>query len=379
MLKILTVVGARPQLIKASALSRAIRSKYADQMDELLLHTGQHYDAGMSEVFFEELSLPVPYLNLGLGTEPPKVQLPKMILGIQEVIQSEAPDRVLVYGDTTSTLAGALAAKNEGVPLVHVEAGLRSYQKSMPEEVNRILTDHLASYLFVPTQQAIDNLKKEGIYHSKPQGKHTPSYPAVVNTGDVMLDNAYYFSKRNNKSTQLLRDLDLDEGGFLILTLHRDFNADDPYRLERLLEEILALVNDLQVQLVFPVHPRTESVLKTIQSKVWLKWLMHEQIRLVPPVTYLEMLGLLSACFGVLTDSGGLQKESYFMQKPCLILRESTEWTELLESGYSALIDFSHLEIITSWKKLLSQPRTEMSLYGNGNAAEQICEFLIRE
>jgi UDP-GlcNAc3NAcA epimerase len=377
MLKIMTVVGARPQFIKASAISRAIRLKYADQLVELIVHTGQHYDASMSDVFFSELGLPAPHINLDMGHEPARLQLPKMILGIQEVIQAENPDFILVYGDTTSTLAGAIAAKNEGIPLVHVEAGLRSYQKAMPEEVNRILTDQLSTYLFVPTAQSVLNLQKEGIKHSFDQKSFSLTSPAVVLSGDVMLDNALYFTQTSREAKAFISELGLKKDGYLILTLHRDFNADNPLRLEKLLEEILKLVNELGVQLIFPIHPRTEKMVNSMQSKTWQKWLLHDQIRLISPVSYLEMLSLLGSSMGVLTDSGGLPKEAFFLGKPSLILREDTEWPELIEAGYGILIDFDVLDLSKSWRILQQSEKISEQYYGNGQAAERICELLI--
>lgn len=310
-LKIVSIVGARPQFIKAAALSRELRKKH----NEILVHTGQHYDENMSDIFFEELDIPRPNYALGIGSGPHGAQTGAMLAGIETILLNEKPNWTLVYGDTNSTLAGALAAAKLHIPVAHVEAGLRSFNRAMPEEINRVLTDHIASLLFCPTQTALENLSREGIT----QGAYL--------SGDVMWDALQFARSRAREGSDILQRLGLMEKGFLLATLHRAENTDDPARLRAILSAFDALAEPL----VFPVHPRTQKALSA------LGWQPAAHIRLLEPLGYLDMVRLQESARLVLTDSGGMQKEAFWLGTPCITLREETEWVETLQAGWNAL------------------------------------------
>lgn len=352
---LLTIVGARPQFIKAAAISHAIREKYADSISEDILHTGQHYDDAMSGQFFSELDIPQPRYNLGVGSASHGAQTAAMLTGIEEVLLSEHYDGVLVYGDTNSTLAGALAASKLHIPVYHVEAGLRSYNRDMPEEINRILTDHVSTLLFAPTQTAVKNLQNEGFKEEQ-----------IVFSGDVMYDNVLHYSSIALQRTKPLRD------SYILATLHRDFNTDNPDRLRHILSALKTIAEQLGTEIVFPMHPRTR---KCIDSMMFEP--LPKSIHVIEPLSYLETLAALQRCSLVLTDSGGLQKEANFCRKYCVVLRPETEWVELVEDGAAILADADEQKIVDAAFRLMGQTPTANLHFGNGNAAETIVRHIL--
>jgi len=354
---ILTIIGARPQFIKAAVLSRYLRDNPSCGIKETLLHTGQHYDQNMSDVFFEEMDIQRPDINLHVGSGNHGKTTGLMLEKIEEVILERKPDAVLVYGDTNSTLSGALAASKLHVPVAHVEAGLRSFMMAMPEEQNRRLTDHLSTWLFCPTQTAIDNLKREGITDNGPAPPSSDN-KRVALTGDIMYDASLYYRKKNGVQT--------NEKDFILLTIHRAENTDDPNKLNA----IFTAINELSgFHFIFPVHPRTIKIIEKEKIK------LSEHIKMIEPVGYLEMLALESACNAILSDSGGVQKEAYFFKKPCITMRDSTEWIELVIAGWNTLTGADTGKIINAVKNL-HIPDAYPSLYGDGNCAQKICDFI---
>ncbi|MDY6915759.1 MAG: UDP-N-acetylglucosamine 2-epimerase (non-hydrolyzing) [Candidatus Cloacimonadota bacterium] len=352
-MKLLTIIGARPQFIKAATVSRVVAKK--DDIQEIIVHTGQHFDDNMSEIFFQQMQIPKPDYNLEINTLSHGAMTGRMLEKIETVLQKEKPDWVLVYGDTNSTIAGALAAKKLHIKVAHVEAGLRSFNLRMPEEVNRILTDRISDILFCPTKTAVDNLSKEGFEH----------LPAIIDKcGDVMYDAALFYAKRSQKPNQELPP------EFLLATCHRAENTDDPKRLE----EIFSAFSNIskQTPIILPLHPRTRKILGKRNVEIDANNLL-----LIEPVGYLEMVWLLQNCQMVLTDSGGLQKEAYFFQKPCLTLRDETEWVELVEHGVNKICGASKQLIIKNYKQFSNQKiKFPKQLYGNGKAAERIISLL---
>jgi UDP-GlcNAc3NAcA epimerase len=371
---ILTVVGARPQFIKAAVLSRLARSlAYADRVREVLVHTGQHYDQNMSEVFFREMRIPEPDLNLGLGGGSHGKMTGEMLIRLEEILLAQRPDLVLVYGDTNSTLSGALAASKLHLPVAHVEAGLRSFDKDMPEEQNRVLTDHLSTWLFCPSDVAVSNLKREGIVDvgGSAAASHGPSpdAPTVRAVGDIMLDASLFYrniASARPKAERILPRLGL-EPGFRLLTLHRAENTDDPSRLAAI-TDALNRANDRPI--VFPVHPRTRKFL----AEYGLALAGH--IKAIDPIGYLDMLELEEACSCVLTDSGGVQKEAYFFGKPCVTLRDSTEWIETVRTGWNRLAGAEPEVILSAIAASGVGGDPGLALYGNGHAGERILETI---
>ena len=357
-MNLLTVVGARPQFIKAAVLSRYIRSNPSCGISETLLHTGQHYDQNMSDVFFEEMDIPQPDINLHIGSGNHGKMTGLMLKQIEEAILEQKPDAVLVYGDTNTTLAGALAASKLHVPVAHVEAGLRSFMMAMPEEQNRRLTDHLSTWLFCPTQTAVDNLQREGITDNAYTIKANADKKRVIKTGDIMYEASQYYREKSSSH--------INERDFILMTLHRAENTDDPVRLEC----IVKAVNNLaDYRFVFPVHPRTRKLFEQQE----LQFASH--VKMVEPVGYFEMLSYESACLTVLTDSGGVQKEAFFFRKPCITMRDSTEWVELVDSGWNVLTGANTDKIISAIKNI-NIPETYPSLYGDGRCAEKIVSSL---
>ena len=349
--KILTVVGARPQFIKAAAVSREVRKRH----EEVLVHTGQHYDEEMSDVFFTDLGIPEPDYNLGVGSAGHTEQTAAMMTALSAVVEDEAPDYVLVYGDTNSTLAAALVAAKGTARLAHVEAGLRSYDRSMPEEVNRVLTDHAAHLLFPPTENAREILAGEGIT----DGVHV--------TGDVMYDTLLW--AREQASTTIVEDLGLSEDEYVLATVHRAANTDDPARLETIVDAL----GDAPLPVVLPVHPRTEAALK--EHGLWER--AREAMRIVDPVGYLDFIALLDGAERMVTDSGGVQKEAFFLDTPCVTLREETEWTETVDAGYNVLVGVDEAAIREQLSRDFGlDPATKPTPYGDGNAAEEIVRLL---
>jgi UDP-GlcNAc3NAcA epimerase len=315
-MKILSVVGARPQFIKLSALSRELRKRH----QETILHTGQHYDDELSKVFFSELSIPEPDYNLGIGSADHGEQTGRMLKGIEEILLFERPHWVVVYGDTNSTLAGALAAVKQGIPVAHVEAGLRSFKRSMPEEINRVLTDRVSSLLFCPTKTSVQNLRKEGIT----KGVHL--------VGDVMYDSLRQHIKRAEGISGIMKELKLSKKGFFLMTVHRAENTD----VEGNLKKIAEILCGLGQKTVFPVHPRTKRSLSDFHLLGELESKPH--LLMIDPVSYLDMLVLEKNASCILTDSGGVQKEAFFLKTPCLVLREETEWVETVENGWNVVV-----------------------------------------
>jgi UDP-GlcNAc3NAcA epimerase len=349
-MKILTVVGARPQFIKAAAVSRVMKDH--PDIQEVILHTGQHYDDNMSEVFFREMEIPEPAYNLGIQASLQGEMTGRMIEGIEKIIISEKPDALLVYGDTNSTLAGALAANKLFVKIIHVEAGLRSYNMKMSEEINRILTDRISDLLCCPTANAVRNLESEGF------ADFNCTY---LNTGDVMLDAALFYSQIAETKSTIVRDLNLDD--FVLLTFHRAENTNDPRRLSDIVNALNAI--HLTKRVVLPLHPRTKKTVEALGLKL--------NMDVIPPVGYFDMIELLKNCKLVVTDSGGLQKEAYFFQKPCVTLRDETEWTELVELGCNKLVGADPVLIQSSIFEMLKQKfNFDNELFGGGKASQNI-------
>lgn len=377
MKRILTVIGARPQIIKAAAISRAVRDKFAHQVQERILHTGQHYDANMSQVFFDELGIPQPDYNLGVGSGSHGVQTARMIEGIEQVLQSDRFDGVLLYGDTNSTLAGAVAASKIHVPVFHVEAGLRSFNMSMPEEVNRIVCDQLSSILFPPTETGYRNLMREGFGDSKAtfkDGKHR----LVVNSGDVMYDNSTYFAAMAHEKSTILADLGVAPGRYILATIHRPNNTDDPARLTDILSTLVTLAERDRVHLVLPLHPRTRNLLKTnLSPAVYDRLSTSPFVKVIPPASFFDIIVLEKNALIVMTDSGGVQKESFFFARPCVILRPETEWVEIVEHGAGIMADADPQRILSAYDRLLGTQPVFPPLFGDAHAAEHILDTIV--
>ena len=356
MKKVLTVLGARPQFIKAAAVSRVIRSR--NPFREVILHTGQHYDYNMSGIFFDEMDIPRPDYHFGINQMGHGAMTGLMLQRIEEVLMAEQPDMVMVYGDTNSTLAGALAACKMRIRTAHVEAGLRSYNMDMPEEVNRILTDRISNLLYCPTSQAVANLEKEGFSHFQ---------ATVMQPGDVMYDAFLYYEKMSALRSGVLNQHQLKDGDFVLCTVHRQENTDDPIRLK----SIVSALNEIHgsARVIFPLHPRTRKKMEACGTS-----LAFDPIE---PVGYLDIIGLLKHCSLVITDSGGMQKEAYFAGKYCITLRDQTEWTELVEQGFNFLAGSTAHDIVKVYRRLAGKvPEGQRDLYGGGNASELIVESI---
>lgn len=376
-MKIITIIGARPQIIKAAAISRAIREKFAGKIQEIIVHTGQHYDSNMSEVFFSELNIPRPDYNLQVGSGNHGKQTAAMLEGIEEIILKEKPDAVLVYGDTNSTVAGGLAASKLLVPLIHVEAGLRSFNKSMPEEINRIACDHMSTLLFTPTKQGLANLNKEG-FNIENKAPYTIDNPCVYYCGDIMYDNSLYFSQLASDRS-IIKELDLTPG-FILSTIHRNNNTDDPKRLTAIFEALNLLTETYQKQLVLPLHPRTHKMMDQILPADLRKKIENNPlIKIIPPVSFLDVIALEKNAGIVITDSGGVQKEAFFFQKPCLILRSETEWVEIVQNGNAILCDADRERILKAFEYFeKATGLTYPSLFGDGKSGEFICGEILK-
>lgn len=353
MLKILTVIGARPQFIKAATVSRVCAAR--NDVSEILVHTGQHYDSNMSDVFFDELDIPRPHHHLGIGQGTHGQMTGRQLEAIEVVLLDEKPDYVLVYGDTNSTLAGALAAVKLHIPVAHVEAGLRSFNRKMPEEINRIMVDHIADDLFAPTQTAMRNLQNEGFSDSR-----------LHLVGDVMLDASLFYRNRAKRPVNL-PDAIKDGEKFILATVHRAENTDDRARLDGILNGL----SQADSPVVLPLHPRTKNKIDEFDLE------LSEKIHIIPPVGYLEMIWLEANCAIVATDSGGVQKEAYFFGKPCITLRDETEWVELVQEGWNTLVGADSI-LITETLHAAKKPSGESMLYGDGASAEKIVQTLIK-
>jgi UDP-N-acetylglucosamine 2-epimerase len=382
-MKIVTIVGARPQFIKAAAVSRAIQvfnserssghtTKPNKKIREILVHTGQHYDYLMDKVFFEELKLPKPDYHLGVGSGSHAGQTGLMLERIGSILQKENPKITLVYGDTNSTLAGALAAAKQNIPVAHVEAGLRSYVRSMPEEINRLLTDHLSTFLFCPTDQAVRNLSKEGIKNGERR--------IVKEVGDVMYDSILYYSTLAEKRSKVLHELGLVNPQsairipkYYLATLHRAENTDDASKLG----SILGALNEIgeKIPVILPLHPRTKKMMR-----VYRLFSKFKSVRFIEPASYLNMLQLEKNAKAILTDSGGVQKEAYWMRVPCFTLRDETEWTETVKSGWNRLVGAEAKRIVKEVRRVETRgvSRKRREIFGEGKASRKIIQILVR-
>ena len=369
MIKIVTIIGARPQIIKAAALSRAIKENFSNEINEVIVHTGQHYDENMSQIFFDELGIPTPNYNLGVGSGSHGAQTSKMIEGIEEILIKEKPDYLVVYGDTNSTLAGAIAASKIHVPIVHIEAGLRSYNKAMPEEINRICCDHCSTMLFSPTATGYNNLIKEG-FNPENKKPYTIDNPGIYHCGDVMYDNSMYFGQRAMGNEQWAK-------GYILCTIHRNNNTDEPDRLSAIVRALLRLSKEKEI--IIPLHPRTKKLLDVnLNSEIYNQLINNERIRIIPPASFLEMIKLERNADLVITDSGGVQKEAFFFKKPCIIIRSETEWKEIVECGAAVIADANEERIIESYYQFMQKENQEYPEYfGDGKAAIYICNELI--
>ncbi len=351
-MKIASIVGVRPQFVKASVVSKELRKKH----DEILIHTGQHYDYQMNNVFFSELNIPEPDYFLGVGSGSHGFQTGEMLKKIEEVLIKEEPDLVLTYGDTNSTLAGALAASKLHIKNAHVESGLRSFDKSMPEEINRILTDHCSDLLFCPTKNAVSNLRNEGITDN------------VHLTGDVMADSLLHNKKIAETKSNILDDLGLKSKGYFLTTIHRASNTDNKENLKNIVDAF----SELKETVVFPIHPRTEKFLKEYGMYDKLK----SSVELVKPLGFLDFIKLMNHAKMILTDSGGIQKEAYILKIPCITLRENTEWGETVEDGWNVLVGANKDKIIEMVNGFHPSLKTHEDRFGNGNASEKIVSII---
>jgi len=352
----MTIIGARPQFIKAAPVSFAIREA---GLFEFILHTGQHYDKMMSDIFFKEMGIPKPDKNIDVGSGTHGYQTGQMLINIEQILMDVSPDKVLVYGDTNSTLAGALAARKLQIPLAHIEAGLRSYNQTMPEETNRIVADHCSDMLFCPTQTAIDNLRKEGIIEN------------VHLVGDTMVDALMQFITIAEKKSLILADLDLNTGAYYLATIHRPYNTDDPDKLA----DIVTALNSLDKRVIFPVHPRTKKKLAGLPGNNRYK--ASENVVIIEPLGYLDMLLLEKNARMILTDSGGIQKEAYILGVPCITLRPETEWVETVSAGWNTVVGASKNKIIAATQEP-TPPESPNPVFGKGNAAKKIVEIIAR-
>lgn len=370
--RLLTVIGARPQIIKAAAISRAVSSTYAHCVEERILHTGQHYDGNMSQVFFDELGIPQPDFNLGVGSGNHGEQTARMIAGIEATLLADHFDGVILYGDTNSTLAGAVAAAKLHVPVYHVEAGLRSFNMAMPEEVNRIVCDQLSTICFAPTQTAVENLRHEGFMDSRAtfaDGGHR----RVCNCGDVMYDNSIFFASLARQRSTILQDLRLQTDGYILATVHRDNNTDNPDRLQSILQALADVGMQDNIPVVLPLHPRTKKILNNSKFSILNSQFLH----IIPPASFLEINLLEQNAKIVMTDSGGVQKEAFFFERPCVILRPETEWVEIVDHGAGIIANADYNRIIAAYRQLVDHPVHFPHLFGNGHAAEKILETIL--
>jgi len=359
-MKILTIIGARPQFIKAASLSRYLKKMFNTDINikEIILHTGQHYDNNMSEEFFSELNIPNPDYNLQVGSDTPARQTAKMMMGIEEIALRQWPDFILIYGDTNSTIAGALVGAKLHIPIAHVEAGLRSYDREMPEEINRVVSDAISTILFCPTETAVNNLKREGITKG------------VYNVGDIMLETYLYYKDQAQKSSTILNKLNLKPKEFILCTIHRASNTDNTENLKNI---FIGLTNSRE-GIILPLHPRTK---KKINQNEFLKKYIGPNIKIIVPVGYFDMICLEVNAKKIVTDSGGIQKEAYFNKVPCITLRENTEWVETIEQGVNQLVGVDPEKIEESIINF--HPREQnysQQLYGDGKTSEKIIEIL---
>ena len=360
-LKVVTILGVRPQFIKAAAISRAIKEYYNDQIQEIIVHTGQHFDANMSESFFVQLNIPKPDYNLEISGGTHGEMTGHMLSSIEKVLLKEKPDWVIVYGDTNSTMAGSLAASKLHIPIAHIEAGLRSFNKKMPEEVNRVLTDHVSTLLFCPTDAAIANLDNEGIKEG------------VINVGDVMYDVSLYYQKNSDNNVRILNQLNVKKGEYGLVTCHRQENTDSPERLKNIMMA-LSEINE-KMPVILPLHPRTKKIIKEQNLETYL-----ENVIVTEPLSFLDMMALEKNARVIITDSGGVQKEAYFCNVPCVTMRDETEWVETIEHGYNQLVGADKDKIVKASFSAKLPTEKKQSPYGDGESSKKILnEILTRQ
>ncbi|RMZ50136.1 UDP-N-acetylglucosamine 2-epimerase (non-hydrolyzing) [Flavobacteriaceae bacterium PRS1] len=378
-MKLISVVGARPNFMKIAPFIKEINTYNIlakDRIEHVLVHTGQHYDNRMSKTFFKALNIPKPNYNLKIGSGSHGKQTARMIEGLEELLLSENPDYLLLYGDTNSTLSGAIAASKLNIPIVHVEAGLRSNNRKMPEKINRIVCDHLSSLLFSPTQSGFQNLINEG-FNSTNQAPFSADNPGIFHYGVIMYDNSLHFADLALNKSNILAENGLASNKYVLATIHRDHNTDIPENLMSIFEALITISRQLKV--VLPIHPRTKKILQsTEQKKLLRKIKKSNNLLLIPPVSFLDMIQLEKNTSLIITDSGGVQKESYFFNKPCIVLRPETEWIEILETGKAKLVSADYKKILIAFDTLINLDKSEFPhIFGDGKAAEFICETII--
>lgn len=357
-MKIATVIGARPQFIKAAVLSRKLKEEKYSNIQEFIIHTGQHFDTNMSKIFFEELEIPTPYRNLGISGGSHAYQTGQMMVALEQTFEKLKPDAVLVYGDTNSTLAASLVAAKAAIPLIHIEAGLRSFRPGMPEEINRIVTDRLSQLMFCPNDEAVVQLSKEGFSKN------------VFNVGDIMYEGFLNYAKKDDYKN-ILSQQKLKEKNYIMMTLHREENTNDKERFKSLID-LANKISDLN-PILFLVHPRTKKLLDTLSLS------LSSNIKLIDPQPYKISVGLISNASLILTDSGGLQKEAYFAKTPCITMRDETEWTQTVETGWNTLIDVDHSKTLDAAQKYLTNFNTQqetLQIFGDGNCSIKILEII---
>lgn len=381
MRKIFTIVGARPQIIKAAAISRQVRTVFKDRIQESIVHTGQHYDENMSQIFFDEMEIPKPDFNLNIGSGSHGSQTAKMIEGIEKLLLEHKPDALVIYGDTNSTLAGAIAASKIHIPVVHIEAGLRSFNKSMPEEINRIMADNVSTLLFSPTKTGYNNLLREGFEDTDKTGRKRfdKDHPGIFHCGDVMYDNTLFFADVAEGKSKILEQNSLVPDNFVLVTIHRDSNTDNPERLTAILEALNEISVEQNCDMILPLHPRTLKMLSGEKySAIYDLIKKNKRIKIIPPASFFDMIVLEKNSSLIITDSGGVQKEAYFFKKPSIVLRPETEWKEIAENGSAIIADADKQKIKAAYdyfstKKDLNFP----AVFGDGKAAEFICNKML--
>ena len=378
-MRILTIVGARPQIIKAAAISREIENNFPE-IEEIIVHTGQHYDENMSDVFFKELGTPQPQINLKVGSSSHGDQTAIMIQKIEKVLLEKNPNAVIVYGDTNSTLATAIAASKIHIPIVHIESGLRSFNKIMPEEINRIACDHVSTLLFSPTKSGYSNLINEG-FKNKVNEKASINTPNIYHCGDVMYDNSLYFSKISDEKSSIMSDLAIQNESYILATVHRNDNTDSILKLNELFSTFIDIINQHHIQIILPIHPRTTKMMDQL-LEYDLKKLIKEtkSLKIIPPAGFLDMIALEKNAQLIITDSGGVQKEAYFFKKPCIILRPQTEWVEIVATKSAIITDIDSIKILEATSYFLNQPKLQFPpIFGDANAASFIVKELIAQ
>lgn len=382
MIKLLTVIGARPQFIKSAAISRAIAKSFTNKIEEVIVHTGQHYDPEMSKVFFDELNIPKEKFNLQIGSSNHAKQTAQIMIALDEVVEKQSPDAILLYGDTNSTLAACLVGIKRHIPIIHVEAGVRSFNKIFPEEVNRLLCDHTSSLLFVPSDDGMLNLKKEGFTMERADellegNTLIMNHPKVYRCGDIMYDNTLFFrDSADMYFDRLVATQKLPKSNFILVTAHRPSNVDEPENFKSILEFFHYAIEKLGKEIIFPVHPRTRKLIA--QNRMISKMIDKEGLHLIPPVSFIDMIGLEKNADLVVTDSGGVQKEAFFMKKPCLIMLEETPWVELVASKNARLVGNDYGLLCRGAQEYLeNKPLHFEELYGDGKSAHFICRKII--